>query len=645
MHYDLHATAMDTILGRDVSPETLRAAWHRLQPDWVQCDCKGHPGYASWPTRTGTASPGIVCDALRIHRDVTRALGVPLVMHYSGLWDTVAVTEHPEWARVLPNGSRDPNNACPRRGYTEGRMIPQMLELIDTYDVDGFWVDGDNWASRPCHCDVCAAAFTAQTGQAPPRAASDPGWAAWLALQRDGFVAHVRRYTAAVKARKPACTICSNWMYSVRQPEPVDVPVDYLSGDFTHTWGVDRAMAEARFMDSRGLPWDLMAWSFLGSEDPPLPGGWTTKTRAHLCQEAAEVLANGGAVQLYSYLERGGYLAPWEHALFADVAAFCRARAEAAKGTVSIPQVAVLHSETHYYAHNEPLFQFGGATQPMEGALAAFLDCGCHVDLVNEATLLERLARYPLIVIAEQHPLGAALAAALPEYVAAGGRLVLSGAHVAHTLGDLCGVSPAGDPIDGFRRVAVGEESFTCRGPWRPVVLRGARAWTALLDGRDPAFDATGYPAVTLNRRPLGAVVGIHGAFFEAYHRRRYPAARRLLRDLLRELWPDPAITVKAPGALALSLRQKGEDVIVHLCNRGADPPTSPRNPMVERVPPLGPLTLRLRTQRRPRDVRAVPSNEVDGLAWTWESGAAVITVPQLGIHLAVIASGAGGVS
>ena len=36
----------------------------RVGPDYVQYDCKGHPGYAGYPSLVGTPSPGIVNDSL-----------------------------------------------------------------------------------------------------------------------------------------------------------------------------------------------------------------------------------------------------------------------------------------------------------------------------------------------------------------------------------------------------------------------------------------------------------------------------------------------------------------------------------------------------------------------------------------------------
>src|SRR5208283_5375769 len=83
IHYDLHANAKDTELGRELTPEHLRERLLRTRPDWVQTDCKGHPGYTSWPTSVGSTSPGVVKDSLRIYRDVTRELGIKLGVHYS----------------------------------------------------------------------------------------------------------------------------------------------------------------------------------------------------------------------------------------------------------------------------------------------------------------------------------------------------------------------------------------------------------------------------------------------------------------------------------------------------------------------------------------------------------------------------------
>jgi len=462
LHYDLHARADDVALGRDLTHEHLRTELEKVRPDWVQCDGKGHPGLASYPTAVGIAAPGIVVDALRIHREVTHALGIPLSVHVSGIWDDAAMAAHPDW-RLVPlaalagpaetgNVQTDPaerGKACLSGPYTEAYLIPQLLEIVDRYDVDGFWIDGDNWAADLCYCDRCRALFAAEQGGATvPTRSGQPLWAAWLRFHRGLFVRHVQRYTEAVHARKPSCLVCSNWLYTVRQPEPVTAPVDYLSGDLDHDIGVERAAVEGRLLDSRGLPWDLMAWSFLTGE--ATFDGWTTKSLPHLCQELAEVLACGGAVLLFDTPQRAGHLVGWHQDLFAAAARFCRARQAVSQGMRSVPQVAVLHGAATYYAHNDPPYAMGRATEAVEGAVHALLDAGYHVDLLTEDTLLRRLGEYPLVVIPEQNPLAEEVAAVLPGYVATGGRLLFSGAHLAAQLGELIGVAPAGKPREGY---------------------------------------------------------------------------------------------------------------------------------------------------------------------------------------------------
>ena len=186
LHYDLHAKAKDTELGAALTPGHLRVELEKVKPDFVQCDCKGHPGYASYPTRVGSPSPGIVKDALRIHCDVTAEMGIPLSVHYSGVWDERAVELHPDWATVDAKGDRvvgrfggPPGILCRLSPYVDELMIPQLLEIIDEYDVDGFWVDGDNWAVRDCYCTRCRKEFAARTGI--PEVPSDAAHGDWPA--------------------------------------------------------------------------------------------------------------------------------------------------------------------------------------------------------------------------------------------------------------------------------------------------------------------------------------------------------------------------------------------------------------------------------------------------------------------------------
>lgn len=263
IHYDLHAAGDDTELYAEFSEEHLEARLREVRPDWVQCDGKGHPGYASWPTTIGSASPGIVKDGLRIYRNVTNRLGIKLGVHYSGVIDQLVVKQHLDWACQDADGKSDERSVCLLSDYSEQLMIPQLLEILDKYDVAGFWVDGDNWGAKPCWCHRCRQEFRRETGNEKiPVAKDDDLWYQWLSFHRNNFLNYVRKYTDAVHKRKKNCLVCSNWLYTMRQPDDISLPVDYLSGDFSPNWGGNRAALEGRLLDSRRMPWDLMAWGY-----------------------------------------------------------------------------------------------------------------------------------------------------------------------------------------------------------------------------------------------------------------------------------------------------------------------------------------------------------------------------------------------
>ena len=244
LHYDLHPNAGDTELGRETTYEHIRAMLDKVQPDFVQYDCKGHAGYCGYPSKVGSPSPGIVNDALKVWREVTRDMGIPLSIHYSGVWDSRAIELHPEWARKKENGDPDRNNTSRLSAYDEELLIPQLLEVVREYDIDGMWIDGENWASRPDWSEACQKAFTKETGiEEIPKKKTDPHWEEWLAFHRALFAQHVTNYVNAVHGVKPTCMVTSNWMYSVRQPEPMTAPIDYISGDFDPSFGAQRACA------------------------------------------------------------------------------------------------------------------------------------------------------------------------------------------------------------------------------------------------------------------------------------------------------------------------------------------------------------------------------------------------------------------
>lgn len=652
IHYDLHAAPGDGQLGAELDSEMLRRQLEHIDVDWVQCDAKGGHGLTSFPTEVGRPAPGIVRDALRIHRDVTRAMGIPLVVHFMAIRDRLGFGEHPDWAQVDADGKPYDLEVCVHSEYAETMMIPQMLDIIDRYDVDGFWVDGDIWFNSLCWCDRCRGLFADETSTSvteTPTTPDDPRWAEWLAFHRRSYMEHVRRYVDAVHARKPDCLVCVNFVYLSLQPEPVDVAVDWLSGDMPHNFSTDLIMFQARVLDTRGMPWDLMPWGFTvppNRSSPPWPPSFPVKPAAQLCQEASIILAAGGSVGFYLQPQRTGFLPTHQHDAIAEAARFCRARQAVSQDTRSVPQVAVLNSARHLYGARRGPTQrrnqtFGGGgvgpPNPVQGAVIALLDNQFHVDVLDDEALVARLEEYALVVIPEQTGLPEEMVARLDEYVRRGGRLLVTGSHVASTFGGILGVSEADAALPEVGVLATTNAVALVGGPWQAVRPVDARVLLPLLRDQELGKDETGWPAATINDVGEGRVAAIHGSVFTEYMGFHSGDLRRILRDVFDELDPPVALRVDGAGpSVHVTLRSKDGNTLVHLVNRGAGNEMSPRRPEVESVPDVGPLVVRLRRAHEPSSVHLVPEGAVE---WTHQEGELHITVPRLGTHAAIVVS------
>ena len=633
LHYDLHAGADDKELGAELTPGRLREQLAKVRPDFVQCDCKGSRGYASYPTRVGSPSPGIVRDALRIHRDVTRELGIPLSVHFSGINNARAAELHPEWtARDAAGKPLAPGGLpilCPRSPYADKLMIPQMLEVIDGYDVDGFWVDGDNYLMRDCYCARCRAAFRRAGGGAAPAGPDKPNWLAWRAFQRKSFEDYVRKYTAAIHRRKPACAVCSNWLYSIRHPGSVRVPVDYLSGDFSPSFGGAAASLEGRYMDGHGLPWNLMAWAFCSPQRKQLP--YQMKTAVHLCQELADVMACGGSVFVYDLPQRSGWLTGWHQDILAETAAFCRARQPFCRNTRSVPEAAVLISAEHMVRHNDAPFVLGESAAGAAGALYALLDNQWPADLLDETRLMASIRNYALVVVPEQDPVSPRMARALEAYVRGGGTALMSGSHLAGRHAAFLGVKPAGPARKETWHVPVGREAATLGGAWRPVRAAESEVYARVMKQQDPEKDLTDYPAVTVRRVGKGRVAAIHGDVMAMYFFSAHPRVRRFIGDLLAALPVRRRVLVEGPPSLEVALRRGRGFTALHLVNRAADPSLSYWRHAVESVPPARNIDVRLHTAGKPRRVTLEPGARA--VSWRFARGWLRARIRQVDIH------------
>jgi hypothetical protein len=512
-------------------------------------------------------------------------------------------------------------------------MVPQMLEAARAYQLDGFWVDGECLGAGLDYSPAAKAAWQAATGSAsPPTDASQSSWFAWKQFNRTQFLKHLNTWVDGVHQGYPTAQVASNWTFTAYAPEAVQAKVDFLSGDFSYLDGVNTPRYQARFMSSLGVPWDLMAWGFIHAG----PTNYYVLPPEAVEQEAAAVIMQGGAVQVYHHPGVGGVIPEDIIKQTGEISAFCRARKTESFKSTSVPQVALLLSAQTYFDKAQTAFAWRAQWAELEGILHGLLEGHYSVDVMSENQLKPRLAQFSLVVVPNSYRLNDDFLAALQTYVTNGGNLLVVGAKCTSTLAQLEGVTANGPPIvvPGFVPTSTGGLA-SASGYWQPVTpLAGTQVFAQRYLAADHSTDGNTV-ASTLRTLGTGKVLGMYGPFaIDYYNRDEDVQLRQWLLDSVKTLFPNPAVMMNGPDVVDLSFRRTSNGKFcVHLLNHSPVPGNPPSH--VAKVPPVGPMTLFVKLAKRPAGVRWIPGNEA--LPSSWENGTLRVNIGKLAIHGVVV--------
>jgi hypothetical protein len=633
IHFDFHAGPDSTAVGARTTRAMIETVIDQVHPDYVQVDCKGHPGLSSYPTKVGNPALGVVADQLRLWRQVTAEHGVALYVHYSGVWDAEAVKRHPEWAVLNADGQRDARISSPFGPYGDNLLIPQLQELIDVYGIDGAWIDGECWAVKHDYAPEVVDRFRAATAIAEvPRKPGEPHWFEWTEFNRQGFRDYVRHYADALHAHAPVFQLTSNWAFSDHMPEPVSLPLDFLSGDFSLNDSVNSARLAGRCLAGQGVAWDLMAWSFGGRFEE---GAWAQKSVPQLQREAAIVLSLGGGFQAYFTQMRDAAIRTWQMPLMREVAAFARARQRVCHKATAVPQIALVYAGSAYYRMNPRLFApYGGELTAMRGILQNLLDAQQSVEITMEHHLRGRMHDYPLIVYPEWPTADASFRAELLDYVRAGGTLLVVGARAGHLFADVSGVAVEAEPFEGTRWLEHGGQLAALKTVTQRVTPTGGTERFGRIHERDD-FTADPSPAATIAPLGRGRLAVVWANLGERYVNGRTLEARGFLASLVSHLFPEPIVRVTGSHAVDVTVMRLGGRLHVHLVNT-AGPHEDADVYAFDEIPAVGPLEIALRLPAPPVRIVRQPSGDV--LPFTMRGDRTLIVLPRLEIHDVLVA-------
>ena len=637
LHFDFHAEAGDMLIGQNLLKQGLDSLLTAVKPDFIQVDCKGHPGVSSYPSKvaTATVAPHIVNDPLAFYRAVTRKHGVGLYLHYSGVYDDAALAKHPNWAAHNADGSINTSKTSVYGPYVDSLLIPQLNELAD-YGADGVWVDGECWATVPDYSPTALANFRTETGiQTVPHSEKDVHYGAFKEFSRRSFVKYLGHYVDAVHQHQPTFRIASNWAYSSMMPEPITTGVDFLSGDLTPANSMNSAALDGRILAAQGQfyrkPWDLMSWSFWYEFNPARQGD--QKTAVHLMQEAAEIISLGGGFQAYYQQRRDASLPRRELPVMVKLSQFVRDRQPFCEGSIPVPQIALLYANSTVRAFNQALFG-NGPTQRINGILTALLDAQLPVEVLSEHHLHGRMNEYPVIVVSQQDSLDPAFRRELLDYTRQGGHLLLLGAYTTQLFASELGVVPTGREETTIKWVLHKGSSVVLTGPFQPVHITNSSTKSIGQFLKSEAGDLA--PGVIATETPFGkgSLTAVYADLSRDYQKHQSPKLRDFIASLTQPLLANPIVDVRGSHLVHVGLNHQRNRLTVNLVNTGGRH-ANPQAFTYDEVPPLNNLTVQLRTNKKPTRIMQQPENRA--LPIRYADGVATVIVPRLNLHSVLV--------
>ena len=629
LHFDFHAGKDSRHIGEYFSYEAIDSLLAMTRPDFIQVDCKGHPGISSYPTKAGTPAPDMDKDILKIWRELTDKYHVALYVHYSGIWDYNAVEQHPDWAKILSDGKPDQYAASTFGPYVDSLLIPQLKELALKYKVDGAWVDGDCWTLTPDYSAAAKAAFTKATGITNiPLRTDDSNYFAWAEFNRRQFHNYVSTYINSVHAVSPGFQITSNWGFSSFIPEKVDVPVDFLSGDVAGSNSLYSSAFESRCMALQGKAWDLMSWSFGTRENFSVKG---TKPFVQLAQEAAEVIAMGGGYQSYWTQNADGSLPPHLFGNMKQIIDFCRERQPYTHKSSIVPQVGLIYSSYAWRRIPSEGLYNGTGLGAIKGVLAALMDNQLPVEVIMDHQLAERINQYPVLVFPEWQTIDPEQKTMLLNYVKNGGNLLVIGADAVTIFKNELGVELSGKTQpDELMTYGLNNNSETIKINFQKALpLTGTKTISSFFKNYDLRFPDS-LAMATVTNYGEGKIAAIYANIGDEYTNVQSPQLRNLVGNSIESLFANPIVRIEGSKLLHTVIAKKDGHLFIHLINTNG----GHNNPNVlkyDEVTAVGPVTVKIRLAKKPATIVLQPQHTK--LPFTYANGIATVTVQKIPVY------------
>jgi hypothetical protein len=376
-------------------PERTRQAIERLieiiQPRRITAFAVGHDGRAQFPSKTFPTVPSLEFDLVGLWKEIVRAHRVEFFIYVSSLRNDVVVRTWPEFARRFSNGNTghviDHNSK-----YVETLLLPMLQEVIDRYDPDGFFFDGDFWTLHDSWHPATVSYFEAQTGLRAPTDFGHPHFAEFREFTYGSYQDYVRKLAAFFHSQRRRVNWTINGAYSFRDPSDIPEGIIRTTVDMPPFFGLVESYVEAHFAQLRSSEFDINFPRFMHPEGSNRS---QSKSKVQLRQELSVAHCANSLTHFYLPMRETGDIPAHELAPLAqEVADFSvqyGPNPSELGYTLSLG-AAILHSEAHARRYRD--------VSPIRGASIALFQGGVPHSILTDRQIGDA-KHIPSIVVAD----------------------------------------------------------------------------------------------------------------------------------------------------------------------------------------------------------------------------------------------------
>lgn len=568
----------------------------------VELYCKDHHGICYYNSAIGRPYPRDVLGELV---EQTRSAGIKLMAYFSVGYDAYAFGINQDWLTMSAEGKPFQYgpflHGCLNTPYRE-YALGQIEEIVRQYPVDGLWLDivsflyktpehGARHLLAPCYCIHCRRKYRERFGHPPPLAPSLEEAKQAYRWQVEGVRSFLDEAYRIARSYRSDQVITYNGAGG-----PAD-PID--SADLTsieaHAPDYSRQSFIARWSRSRGRPFEVLTPGGL----PGARGGWDSwdqKPASVMAIEVGVVLAQGGSQVIGVTPYPDGSIDPAQLEELGKVFRRVESLEDRVRGATSVAQIAICLGTKPLDAPH----LWSKAVASAQSWHAALLAGHFLYDVVPSVAAA---LRYPAVVVPDSIPLSADDARLLSDYVARGGRLLVTGRTGLLDEHGLLRQRSALDELLGVRFRAMSEHTFAYLHladpalrrdiPDLPILAKGQpieveRAGaetlaelrlpetamsdaTTILWGFPPPLPEGALPGVTARREGDGlamyVALPLETRGFESLWSRQLAVS--LAEHLIGGRW----LATDAPSGVEVVLNRLGEKLILHLIDHRAGDP------------------------------------------------------------------------